>query len=543
MSDYLNYRNNIIQELSTQEFDLLVIGGGITGAGIARDATLRGLSVALIEKGDFGSGTSSGSSKLVHAGLRYVAQKEFKLVREASIERKKILEMAPHLTRPLQFLVPLHSDTRTTKSKMRLAVWIYDLMASFRNYTFHKLISKEKAKKLLPNPIREENYQGAALYGDGQMDDARLTLDVILSAEEHGAKVLNYCKAEMFNEGAEERIESIEAIDMTTRRKFKIKTKQVVLACGHWSDELSNKINSETPKHIHPSKGVHLITKRFYEKDYAVVVPVKDGRIIFLVPFGKYQLVGTTDTYYDGDLDYIPVTQQDVDYLIDAINYIFPGVLKKEDVVSAYSGLRPLVLSQSAKSESDVSRKHQIYEVKPNIFMIAGGKYTTYRAMAKEMVDRVSEKLDTKNACRTDKVPLFGWNSVSRKNWETWKLIAIEDMTLRYQLSDEIAQYLVSYGKNYKKICKLCEQDPELKNLISENRPYLMAEIDYSIQYEKVVHLQDFLLRRTQIQLSEEQGLDCVEKIANHMAKLLNWSSGEIKKEIEDYKSSLVWHP
>ncbi|MHA1213793.1 MAG: glycerol-3-phosphate dehydrogenase/oxidase [Candidatus Hodarchaeales archaeon] len=543
MNDSINYRKETIQALSSQEFDLLVIGGGITGAGIARDATLRGYSVALIEKGDFGSGTSSGSSKLVHAGLRYVAQKEFGLVREASVERKKILEMAPHLTRPLKFLVPLHSDTRTTKSKIRLAVWLYDILAGFRNYTFHKILNEKKALKLLPSPIKEENFQGAALYGDGQMDDARLTLDVILSAEEHGAKVLNYCKAEVFNEGSEGNIESVGVIDALSKKAFSIKTKQIVLACGHWSDELSKKINTEAPTHIHPSKGVHLITKRFYNDDYAVVVPVNDGRIIFLVPFGNYQLVGTTDTFYEGNLDFIPVTDDDVNYLINAINYIFPGVLKKDDVVSAYSGLRPLVLSQSSKSESDVSRKHEIYEIKSNVFMIAGGKYTTYRAMSKEMVDRISKKFNTKTECITDKVPLFGWNSVSRKNWETWKTLAIEDMTLRYQLPEEVAHHLVSYGKNYKKICKLCEQKPELKNRISENRPYLMAEIDYSIQCEKVVHLQDFLLRRTQIQLSEEQGLDCHKKIANHMGKLLNWSEEEIKREIEDYESSLVWHP
>ena len=189
----LEYRKYTIQKMNEKTYDILVIGGGITGAGIARDAALRGLSVALVEKNDFGSGTSSGSSKLVHAGLRYIGQKEFRLVREASIERKKILEMAPHITKPLKFLVPLHSDTILSKNKLRLAVWLYDLMANFRNYTFHKILGPEKAKEILPAPIRESNFQGAALYGDGQMDDARLNLEIILSAENAGADVLNYC--------------------------------------------------------------------------------------------------------------------------------------------------------------------------------------------------------------------------------------------------------------------------------------------------------------------------------------------------------------
>jgi glycerol-3-phosphate dehydrogenase len=195
----LTYRKQTIEKTKTEKFDVVVVGGGITGAGIARDAVLRGYSVALIDKSDFGYGTSSGSSKIVHAGFRYLITKEFRLVREGSIERKKILEMAPHLTRPLKFLFPLHSDTFFTKSRLRKGVWLYDLLAGFRNHFFHKLISPEKALEMLPSPIKEENFQGAVLVGDGQMDDARLTLDVILSAEEHGANVLNYCQIQGFN--------------------------------------------------------------------------------------------------------------------------------------------------------------------------------------------------------------------------------------------------------------------------------------------------------------------------------------------------------
>ncbi|MHA2306331.1 MAG: glycerol-3-phosphate dehydrogenase/oxidase, partial [Candidatus Hodarchaeales archaeon] len=440
-------RNKTIKRMNAEEFDVVIIGGGINGAGIARDAILRGFSVALIEKNDIGYGTSSGSSKIVHAGLRYLAQKEFRLVREASIERKKILEMAPHITRPLEFLLPLYSDLNTSKSRIRLGVWLYDLLATFRNYTFHKIRNSEIGRNFLPNPIREENFQGIASYGDGQMDDVRFTLEVMLSAEKHGALVLNYCQAVNFNEDSQGNIESLIAIDNITNEKIQIKAKSFVIACGHWTDDIIQQINPSASKRIRQTKGIHLITKRFYNKDYAVVVPVQDGRIMFLVPFGKYQLVGTTDTDYSGNFDDIPVSTEDIEYVIKAVNYIFPNALRKEDVVSAYSGLRPLIISSDAGSESETSRKHEIFTIKPNVLAIAGGKFTTYRSMAKEMVDIISNQIDKKAKCKTDKVPLFGWLSTKRKYWKEWVIISKENMKIRYQLPDDVAEHLLRYGK------------------------------------------------------------------------------------------------
>lgn len=537
----LESRVEVINKLKTDEFDVLIVGGGITGAGIARDAVLRGYSVALIEKNDFGSGTSSGSSKLVHAGLRYVAQKEFKLVRQASKERKKILDMAPHLTQPVQFLVPLYSDLKTTKSKIRLGVWLYDLLANFRNHTFHKIMNSKKGRELLPTPLREESFEGVALYGDGQMDDARLTLDVILSAEEHGALVLNYCQAEAFNDNSQEKIQEATVIDKLTKNRFILKAKSIIIACGHWTDEIVQGIDSSAIKRIRPTKGIHVITRRFYDNNRAVVVPMEDGRIMFVIPFDKYQLIGTTDTDYSGDYENVPVTEEDVDYIINGINFIFPGILRKEDIVSAYSGLRPLIYSVTAKSEGQISREHEIFEIKPRILAIAGGKYTTYRSMAKEVIDSLSRILEKKGKCKTDKVPLYGWISTKRKHWDSWVIIALENLTIRHQLPEDVAKHLLRYGKNYQKICAEITLQPKLKERISDNRPYIFAELDYFIKYEKAVSLRDVMLRRTQIQLSEEQGLDCIETISEHMGQLLNWSSQKIRKEIEDYKNNLVW--
>ncbi len=541
----LDYRKHTIEKMKTEDFDVVVIGGGITGAGIARDAALRGYSVALVEKNDFGYGTSSGSSKIVHAGIRYLGQKEFRLVREGSVERKKILEMAPHLTRPISFILPMYSDTKYPKSRIRLAVWLYDLFAGFKNYTFHKMLSPKKARSFLPSPLREENFQGAAVWGDGKMDDIGLALDVVLSAEECGAIVLNYCKAILFKEkNGEGIIEKVQLLDTLKNNKFEIKTRSIALACGPWTESVVKSIDpTTTTPRIRPTKGIHIITKQIYNKDYALGLPIMDGRIFFILPFGKYNLIGTTDTDYDEDYDYVPVNAEDIEYLIEATNFLFPGVLQKEDIYSAYSGIRPLIISPSAESESDVSRNHEIFLIKPNLYAITGGKYTTYRAMAKDLVDHLEKVLGKKGKCRTDKVPLFGWFSTKRKHWDNWATIAMENLTIQYHLPKDVARHLLKYGKNYFTICEEIDKQPELKERISDNRPNILAEIDYAIKHEKAVTLTDIMLRRTQIQLSEHQGLDCVETVARRMAYILNWSADKEKEEIENYKQALVWKP
>jgi glycerol-3-phosphate dehydrogenase len=542
-TDLLHYRKQTIDEMEAKEFDILVIGGGITGAGIARDATLRGYSIALIEKNDFGFGTSSGSSKIVHAGLRYVAQKEYRLVREGSMERKKILEMTPHLSRPIQFILPAYSDMKFTKSKIRRGIWAYDLLANFRNFTFHKILNPEKARLFLPSPLREENFQGAALYGDGLMDDARLTLDVILSAEEHGACVLNYCEAISFKKGSNGNPNAVKILDRLESRELEVKIRAIVLACGHWTDQVIHNIDPSIPERVRPTKGIHIITRKIYDKGYVLGLPIKDGRIFFICPFGNYNLIGTTDTDYTDDNDYVPVLEEDIEYLIEATNFLFPGILKKEDIVSAYSGIRPLIVSPNAKSESDVSRKHEIFIVKPNIFAIAGGKFTTFRSMAKELVDQMVELLGRKGKCQTDKIPLYGWVSTKRKHWENWATIAMENLTIRYNLQKDIAKHLLRYGKNYLQICEQMDLNPSLRERISESRPYILAEIDHQVRHEKAVTLNDIMFRRSQLQLSDEQGLDCVESVADRLAEILGWSSDKKKDEMAKYKESLVWKP
>ncbi|MHA1447836.1 MAG: glycerol-3-phosphate dehydrogenase/oxidase [Candidatus Hodarchaeales archaeon] len=390
----------------------------------------------------------------------------------------------------------------------------------------------------MPDNTREENFQGAGFYYDGQMDDARVTLDVILSAEQHGCIPLNY--AEVIGVSSPDDTENgfniITVKDHYDSTEFTIKAKLVVIATGHWSDSVIEYFKPGLPTKIRPTKGIHLIVKKFYDLDNAVVVPVKDGRIIFIVPFGDYNLIGTTDTDYTGDPDHVPVTSEDVDYLINAINDIFPGSITEKDIVSAYSGIRPLVQPEKAVSESDVSRTHRIYEILENsVFCIAGGKFTTYRQMAEDMVDKVEVILGQRESCSTKKVHLHGWNRITRKNWNSWADNAVKQMKTHYGLEDDIARHLLKYGIHHAGVCELFQKNPELKARISSNRP------NYYVLYEKALTLNDVMLRRTQIQLSYDQGFDCIDKIARRLGDILGWNPEKIELEKQQYRNSLPW--
>lgn len=551
MNDPLKERKNVFNSISKQKFDIIVIGGGIIGAGIARDASLRGYKVLLIEKDDFGSGTSSGSSKLIHAGLRYLATKEFGLVRAASIERKKIVNMTPNISKPLKFIIPAYKDN-FPKNKARLAVWLYDIMAGFRNFGFHKIYSKKKALKLFPNTIRIENFQGAATYYDASMDDARITLENILSAESNGATVLNYCKAEkieLLENGAK-----IKLNDYILNETIEVIGKVAISATGIWTDQILNNIVDYKHKGqtIRSTKGIHLITEKFFHSDSAVVIPTNDDRIIFVLPFGKYNCIGTTDTDYVGNLDYVQVTDEDVMYLIDATKNLFGDILTKDMIVSAYSGLRPLIESfdknnkneNNKKTASKVSRKHEIFKINNHFWAIAGGKYTTFREMSKEIVDKIEkETFLTKNKCLTDKQPLWGWSYLNRSKWEIWSKKKIIEL-INIGISEESAQHLLRYGIKVDTLIEMIKKDKSntLKNPIIEGREEILVEVDYSILYEKVWNLSDFMLYRTQLQLSKNQGKDCVDIIVERMAQLLNWDRNTQEVEKLNYKKKLVWN-
>ncbi|MFX0209072.1 MAG: glycerol-3-phosphate dehydrogenase/oxidase, partial [Candidatus Hodarchaeota archaeon] len=352
----LEKRQQILQTFKAQKFDLLIIGGGITGAGIAWDAALRGLKVALVEKGDFASGTSSRSSNLIHAGLRYVFQKEFKLVREASMERRHLLDKAGHHVTPLPIIIPSYEDEKPNKLQIRLLLTFYDILAMFRNYKRHRRVSKKYLLNTVPG-MREENLIGGYIYYDAKMDDARFTLQIVRAAEDAGAILLNYAEVvELIKNEAE--VCGTRIVDKTNGNQFDIQASLVIVATGPWTDKI---LTLDDPNHqaiVRTTKGVHIITSRLMpscEKfgDIGMVTKGPDGRFAFIIPWGEYSIVGTTDTDFEKSSDEVTPTEEDIEYLIATANRFIPNAISRKDIFSIYAGVRPLVapLGKEAASE------------------------------------------------------------------------------------------------------------------------------------------------------------------------------------------------
>jgi len=547
-SSVLDTRRKTLDVLQSEEFDVLIVGAGITGAAIAWDAALRGLKVAIIDKEDFGAGTSSGSSKLAHAGIRYLAYGEFSLVKHASRERMWMFRSCPHQTLPLPFLIPIYKKGKNTPLKMFIAGTLYDILAKFKNTENHTYKSKKQTLELIP-AIKSEPLKRSLFYWDGVMDDARVNLETILSAQEQGAIVANHLKATEFilkdDPELGEITKGVEAEDTLTGNKLTIKAKIVVNATGPWVDEVLAPLK-DSKKLLRTTKGIHIITKRIVKKNIIVVITADDGRGMFVIPFRrKYSLIGTTDTYFDGNMDHVKITQEDIDYVISAINNDFPNSVTRDDVISAYSGVRPLLISPKAKAETDTSRWFEIIETRPNLLTITGGKYTIFRYMAEKSVDKIISllQLDKKEyRCSTTEAYLHGGEGI--EDMKEYLMRNVPAIMKKYQLPVDIADHIVhTYGKAHTEILELIKEDEKMKERIAEGRPHIVAEISHTIDREMCLTLSDFMLRRTQLQLLEHQGLDCIEKIVTVMAKILGWNSAEKKKQLENYKNDLTWNP
>ncbi|MFX1514509.1 MAG: glycerol-3-phosphate dehydrogenase/oxidase [Promethearchaeota archaeon] len=527
-------RNRILQTLKSLNFDLLVIGGGITGAGIAWDAALRKLKVALVEKGDFASGSSSRSSKLIHAGLRYVTQGEFRLVHEGSAERRYLLKKAPHHVTPLPFIVPSYEDEKIKKWKIRLLLTLYDILAGFRNYRRHRRVSKKFLLENVPG-MKKENLIGGYIYYDAKMDDARLTLQILRAAEDAGATLLNYAEViEFIKEDGE--IHGTKIVDRTTGDQFDIQSKLVIVATGPWTDKILELDDSHHQSIVRPTKGIHIITPRFMppcEKygDIGMVTIGPDGRFAFIIPWNEYTIVGTTDTDFTESPDEVYPTKEDIEYLVATANRFIPNAISYKDVFSAYAGVRPLVspLDKEGASESDVSRTHEIGETDSGLIFIIGGKYTTFRVMAKEIVDKVVQKLGKnrrKYRCRTKQEDLAPQDN-------------FYSLTSRLGLSEDLVNRIArDYGR---KACEFLQLAQKIENGFDrlDSSLYIKADIHYSILEEQMHHLSDFMLRRTQLFMRPKQGLDLVSTIISEMKSYTSWTSEEIIKEEQDFQKEL----
>ncbi|WKX77772.1 glycerol-3-phosphate dehydrogenase/oxidase [Zobellia laminariae] len=491
-------RAKTIQELTNDTYDLVVIGGGITGGGIALDAASRGLKVALVEKGDFASGTSSKSTKLIHGGLRYLKQFDFWLVKEVGSERAIVHKLAPHLVLPEKMLLPLIENGSYGKWLTSIGLKVYDILAQVTGEDKRKMLEKKEAMELEPL-LPKKIVKGAGYYAEYRTDDARLTIENIKSSLLFGAQALNYASVEDFIY-VDDQVAGVKVKDGVSGATFSIKSKYVISAAGPWVDELRSTNNSKKGKQLHLTKGVHLVfPKKKLPIKQSVYFDVPDGRMMFAIPRGKVTYVGTTDTNFNKDKDNVRTDLADAIYLISAVNNMFPSInLEMEDIVSSWAGLRPLI-HEEGKSASELSRKDEIFTSDTGLISIAGGKLTGYRKMAERVVDRIAKKMHEEDGtelkeCFTEKIFLCG-NVDFKKFKHVEKYIAeIYGRIKPEGFTKHDAWFLVTnYGKQTEMI---------LENYagIKDSDKYVRmakAELRFGIDYEMVQNPMDFFIRRT----------------------------------------------
>lgn len=490
------HRQKFVEKLSSQSFDLLVIGGGITGCGIALDATLRGMKVALIEKNDFASGTSSRSTKLIHGGLRYLKQMEFKLVHDVGSERAVVHRNARHIVIPEKMLLPIVQEGSLGKQSSSLGLWVYDLLAGVKKGERRKMLDKHQTLKAEPL-LTDNGLIGGGLYFEYRTDDSRLTIEIAKSAFANGATLLNYAESKNFIYNQTGEIKGVKVFDNVSNTEFEVRASVVVNACGPWVDLLRKEDNSLKGKRLQLTKGVHIVFP--YEKlplKQAAYFDVGDGRMIFAIPRSGITYVGTTDTVYNQSIDTPQCNKDDVAYLLKATNQIFPSVnLKMEDIVSSWAGLRPLIY-EDGKSASELSRKDEIMVSSSGLISIAGGKLTGYRLMAAKIVDLAAKKLNSEfGSCKTKNFRLTGGEFQTESDFEKALANLTEKGATENIPAAKIKEWFYRFGAN---TLQVIDNVKELQTKIADNNNlYYAAELQYSIQHEMIFSLSDFLIRRT----------------------------------------------
>ena len=520
---------------SDDPFDILIIGGGITGVGAARDAALRGYRVALVDKGDFASGTSSKSTKLVHGGLRYLEHYEFSIVFEAQKERRVLLDYASHLVRPQPLFFPVYKGGKYTFPKMIAGMWAYDVLSLFRNVKRHKMFrGADKVEAAMPG-LRNEGLVGAANYYDANTHDARLTLANAQQARDAQAAQFPYVSVLGLNKDEQGRVSGAHVRDELSGDEFDIHARIVINATGPWADQIIAMADPSHEPRMSPSKGVHIVIPKqrlpLNGKDALYVEAPQDGRPVFLIPWDYVTIIGTTDTFYDGDLDHVPVTDEDVSYLLEIANHIFPDAhLTEADVQSSWAGVRPLVKDSGATDEGSTSREHSIWEQPVGLVTIAGGKLTTYRVMAEQVVDVAISKLQERfglperKAADTEHMPLPG---------AEYPLPATNSSTL----PNDVWKHLVQdYGVYAKDIARRAEESPPLAERIVPNLPYIWSELEHAIIYEMALTPSDFLARRTWlIYDAPHRGQEVLDELVHRMGNVMGWNDQRRAVERQRY--------
>ena len=520
-----------IGAIAKEKFDLIVVGGGIIGTGIARDASLRGVKTLLIEKEDFGYGTTSRSSRLIHGGLRYLRMMELHLVRQDLLEREVLLKIAPHLVHPFPFLIPI--TNLYYEAALGIGVRIYDVMASGKSMPSHQHLSRREVLEIEPELEGLKGLRGALLYYDCQAPyTERLGIENVLSAAENGAAIVNHAQLTGFLRDGND-VCGIEMLDCLSGETYKVKARLVVNAAGHWVDCVRDLLRSGPASTVRRTKGIHLLTPRLTQKAMVLFSPV-DGRLFFVMPWLDYTLIGTTDTDYKGDLDAICADKADVDYMLGSVRQVFPK-LRKEDIFFTFAGLRALVFS-GGERPSDITREHRVLDHKPKdgiegLVSVLGGKVTAYRAVSKDAVDTVCRKLGVKEACTTAEVPLPGAPAVSEQKMAN----AARESSLPLNTVRHLAAL---YGSRFSQVLKYVKSNKRGGQRLCTHTPDILAQVEHSVKEEGAFTVADFLLRRTTAGLMSCQGLDAVETVAQEMGRLLKWSQAEQRRQVEDYRAS-----
>jgi glycerol-3-phosphate dehydrogenase len=522
-----------LEALAGGELQVLVVGGGVVGAGVALDAVTRGLTVGLVEARDFGSGTSSRSSKLIHGGLRYLEQFNVGLVREALGERSLLLQrLAPHLVRPVSFMFPFASHWE--RGYVGAGVSAYDAlglsMGRSRGLPGHRQLTRRGALRLAP-ALRRSALTGALVYWDAQVDDARYVTTLVRTAAGYGAQVASRTQVTGFlREG--ERVTGVRATDLETGNGVEIRAQQIVNATGVWTDEIQEMVGGRGSINVRASKGVHLVVPRDRIHSTTGIILRTPVSVLFVIPWGRHWIIGTTDTDWSLDKAHPAASRADIDYVLGQLNKILAVPLTRDDVEGVYAGLRPLLAGES-ESTSKLSREHTVAHPVPGLVLIAGGKYTTYRVMARDAVDAVAHGLDGKVApsC-TDSVPLAGadgfialWNSRHALARSSGLHVA------------RIEHLLHRYGSLISEVLELIAADPGLGKPLAGADDYLRAEVVYAASHEGARHLDDVLARRTHASIETwDRGLSAAGEAATLMAGPMRWKSRQVARELENYR-------
>lgn len=527
-------RITALERLATERFDVLVIGGGVVGCGIALDAATRGLSVALVEAQDFAAGTSSRSSKLIHGGLRYLEQLDFSLVREALQERTLILtELAPHLAQPVPLVFPLKHRV-WERPYVGAGVALYDLMGGRRGVPTHTHLTRRAALRLMPGLSKRALIGGIHFY-DGQVDDARHTLMIARTAAQHGATCVTRARATSLLRDGERVIGAI-INDTQTGQEIRVEAKHVINATGVWTKEIAKTFGLSSSLSVRTSKGVHILVPRDRIDAQSGIIARTEKSVLFVIPWDNHWLIGTTDTEWELNLEQPIATSTDIDYILNHVNQLVTNKLTRADIVGVFAGLRPLI-SGSASSTTKLSREHAVISPAPGFTVIAGGKYTTYRVMAKDALDTaLASDRGMKPRSISSRVRILGADGF-QELWDSRGSLAAEHNLTTAQME----HLLRRFGTVVLEVLATIQANPQLREPLSGAPMYLKAEITYAFTHEGAVHLEDVLMRRTRISIdTSDRGVIAAREVAELMSAALQWNDAERETEIARYIETIA---